>query len=187
MLSTIKWQALCFNSNKPLETSALFKPLVSHAWSPFHKLASDCESFSVETMRENQQLSSQTWCNTKLISPLMKLTHFACSWWVCIHQWCTEARTYILMNPDTEESTRSFNVVYTCTLSSFWPADSCFAFLPTFSLFLFWVLYWWPSSAQLPVCWLWPYSEPKWKKRFTLTVEHIHAVWWMFVLSLWWS
>lgn len=114
-------------------------------------------------MRENQQLSSQTWCNTKLISPLMKLTHFACSWWVCIHQWCTEARTYILMNPDTEESPRSFNVVYTCTRSSFWPADSCFAFLPTFSLIQS-VLYWWPSSAQLPVCWLWPYSEPKMKK-----------------------
>lgn len=82
-------------------------------------------------MRENQQLSSQAWFNTKLISPFMNVTHFACSWWVCIHQRCTEACTYILRDLHTEKSTWTFSVVYirTLVMTSWGISYSYFAFL----------------------------------------------------------
>lgn len=51
-------------------------------------------------MRKNQQLRSQTWFSTRLINP--RVTHFACSWWVCIHQQCTEACTSISVIQHTE-------------------------------------------------------------------------------------
>lgn len=60
----------------------------------FPKLACDCGTFSVETMRENQQSSLQAQFSAKLISPSMKLTHFVCSGWVCVHTRCTKAHTY---------------------------------------------------------------------------------------------
>lgn len=73
----------------------------------------------------------------------MKLTHFACSGWVCLHTRCTEARTYVLMNTHAEESTwvyiqyciNTHRQAHTHTLlimTGWGISYSYFAFLPTY-------------------------------------------------------